>query len=164
MGKSTGKGSISLWVHKLKTLEATKTFNSSYYSGPAVKVGAGIIAGEVYEYVNSKGYRVVGPECVLCGFAGGYTQGVGHSQLTSAYGLAVDQVLEWEVVTPAGDYVTATPEKHADVYWALAGGGPGTYGVVLSVTVKAYPDGPVAGGTLRFNNTNSDAYWEAVGL
>ncbi|KAF9740453.1 hypothetical protein PMIN03_010243 [Paraphaeosphaeria minitans] len=164
MGKSTGKGSLSLWVHNLKILEATRAFNSSYYSGPAVKVGAGIIAGEVYEYVNSKGYRVVGPECGLCGFAGGYTQGVGHSQLTSAYGLAADQVLEWEVVTPAGDYVTATPEKHADLYWALAGGGPGTYGVVLSVTVKAYPDGPVAGGTLRFNNTNSDAYWEAVGL
>ena len=123
-----------------------------------------MIAGEVYKAVNASGYRIVGPECGLCGFAGGYTQGVGHSQLTSAYGLAADQVLEWEVVTPTGEHVIATPEKHADLYWALAGGGPGTYGVVLSVTVRGYPDGPVAGGTLIFNNTNSDAYWEAVGL
>ncbi|KAF2258396.1 putative FAD-dependent isoamyl alcohol oxidase [Lojkania enalia] len=164
MGKSSGKGSLSLWMHNLKTLELKKHYRSPWHKGAAMKVGAGNIAGEVYEYIATKGYRIVGPECGLCGFAGGYTQGVGHSQLTSAYGFAADQVLEWEVVTPAGQYVIATPEKHADLYWALAGGGPGTYGVVLSVTVKAYPDGPVAGGTLIFNNTDADAYWEAVGI
>ncbi|KAJ5451873.1 FAD-binding type 2 [Penicillium cf. griseofulvum] len=64
---------------------------------------------------------------------------------------------------PAGKYLTATPKKNKDLYWALAGGGGGTYGVVLSVTIKAYPDGPVAGGTLVVNNTNDAAFWEAIG-
>lgn len=164
MGKSTGKGSLSLWMYNLKSVDFKDNYTSPSYSGPAVKIGAGIIAGEAYAAVNAKGYRIVAPECGLCGFAGGYTQGVGHSQLTSAYGLAADQVLEWEVVTPSGQYLIATPEKNTDLYWALAGGGPGTYGVVLSITVKAYPDGPVAGGTLIFNNTDPDAYWDAVGI
>ncbi|KAJ4287123.1 hypothetical protein N0V88_007745 [Collariella sp. IMI 366227] len=162
MGKSTGQGALSLWMFNLKSIEILKQFKSRHYSGPAVKLGSGVIAGEAYQAVTAAGYRIVAPECGLTGIVGGYTQGVGHSQLSTAYGLAADQVLEWEVVTPTGEYLIATPEKHSDLYWALSGGGGGTYSIVLSATVKAYPDGPVAGGSLVINNTNDTAFWEAV--
>ena len=155
-------------MFNLKNIEIVKKYKSILYNGPAVKLGPGVIAGEAYRAVSAAGYRIVAPECGLSGLAGGYTQGVGHSQLTTAYGLPADQVLEWEVVTPAGDYLVATPtNKHKDIYWALSGGGPGTYGIVLSMTVKAYPEGPVAGGSLVIDNLpggNKTAYWEAVGL
>lgn len=164
MGKSTGQGSLALWMYNLKTIEIMDNYKSPSYSGPAVKLGSGVIAGEVYRAIATSGHRIVGPECGLTGVAGGYTQGVGHSQLSTAYGLAADQVLEWELVTPSGDYLIATPEKNEDLYWALAGGGGGTYGIVLSATVRAYPDGPVAGGSLVVNNTNDTAFWEAVGI
>ena len=164
MGKSTGRSSLALWMYHLKTIEILKTYNSPFYSGPAVKLGPGVIAGEAYQAVLAAGYRIVAPECGLTGIAGGYTQGVGHSQLTTAYGLAADQVLEWELVTPSGEYLVATPDKNSDLYWALAGGGGGTYGIVLSMTVRAYPEGPVAGGSLVVNNINETAFWEAVGL
>ncbi len=42
---------------------------------------------------------MVGGECLTVGIAGGYTQGGGHSALTSRFGLAADQALEWEVIT-----------------------------------------------------------------
>lgn len=164
MGKSTGHGALSLWMYNLKKIEVIHRYKSRHYSGAAVKLGPGVIAGEAYEALNTAGYRIVGPECGLTGIAGGYLQGVGHSQLVTKYGAPADQVLEWELVTPAGKYLVATPDKNKDLYWALAGGGGGTYGVVLSVTIKAHPDGPVAGGTLVFNNTNEANYWEAVGL
>jgi len=164
MGKSTGSGSLALWMFNLKKIEIIKTYKSSWYSGPAVKLGPGVIAGEAYQAVSAAGYRIVAPECGLTGMAGGYTQGVGHSQLTTAYGLAPDQVLEWEVVTPSGQYLTATPKQNEDLYWALAGGGGGTYGIVLSMTVRAFPDGPVAGGALIIDNTNNTAFWEAIAI
>lgn len=59
------------------------------------------------------------------GIAAGYTQGGGHSLLISGYGMAADQVLEWEVVTPMGEHLFATPQQNIDLYWALSGGGDG---------------------------------------
>jgi hypothetical protein len=146
----------------LNTTEIIPSYKSSSYSGAAIKIGSGVIAGDAYAVAAASAYRFVGPECGLVGIAGGYSQGGGHSQLSTAYGLAADQVLEWELVTARGEYLVATPEQNSDLYWALSGGGGGTYGVVLSMTAKAYREGPVAGGLLVFPNANETAYWEAI--
>ncbi|KAI1135881.1 putative FAD-dependent isoamyl alcohol oxidase [Hypoxylon sp. FL0543] len=166
-GKSTGKGALSLWMHNLKTLQIIQTYKSDTYSGPAVKLGPGIIAGDAYEALASAGYRIVGGECASVALAGGYTTGGGHSMLNTAYGMAADSVLEWEVVTAAGEYLVATPQNNSDLYWALSGGGGGTYGVVLSMTTKIYPDGFISSGSLQFtlaNSPNESNFWEAVKL
>lgn len=101
------------------------------------------------------------------GMVGGYAQGGGHSFLTSHYGLAAENVLEWEVVTATGEHLVATPSNNTDLYWALSGGGGGTYGVVVSMTARIFPDGIIAsGGYLSFNTTTQgsvDAYWDSVG-
>lgn len=122
-----------------------------------------MIVGEATEIAHAAGYRVVGGECGSVGIVSGYTQGGGHSMLGAAYGMAADQVLEWDVVTPEGKHLLASPEQNSDLYWALSGGGGGTFGIVLSATIRIYPDGPVAGGLLSFANTNDEAYWQAVG-
>jgi hypothetical protein len=137
-------------------------YKSPSYRGPAVKLGAGVIAGEAYETARDAGYRIVAAECGLTGITGGYAQSGGQSQLVTAYGLAADQVLEWDVVTPQGEHLIATPEKNTDLYWALTGGGGGTYGVVLSATFKLFPEGPVAGGEMVVQTKNSTALWEAI--
>ncbi|KAG6368282.1 hypothetical protein INS49_002486 [Diaporthe citri] len=112
---------------------------------------------------SARGYRVVGGSCPTVGLAGGFTQGGGHGPLGGAYGLAADQVLEWEVVTAAGDYLTASSTQNAELFWALSGGGAGNFAVVLSVAVRAYADGPVAGaGFVLANSGNSTAFWSAV--
>jgi hypothetical protein len=77
------------------------------------------------------------------GCIGGYTQGGGHSPASHNYGLAADQVLEAEVVLANGQIVTASPCNYTDLYFAIRGGGGGTYGVVTSMTVKVYPSTPV---------------------
>ncbi|KAI1755488.1 putative FAD-dependent isoamyl alcohol oxidase [Xylaria castorea] len=167
VGKSTGKGALSLWMFNLKTAEVIQQYESKTYTGPAMKVGSGIIGGEAIAVAAQAGYRVVGGECASVSLAGGYTQGGGHSMLNSAYGMAADNVLEWEVVTATGEYLVATPENNTDLYWALSGGGGGTYGVVLSMTTKIYRDGPIASAilTFGFNDTAmEDNYWEAAEL
>ncbi|PQE16637.1 FAD FMN-containing isoamyl alcohol oxidase protein [Rutstroemia sp. NJR-2017a BBW] len=112
---------------------------------------------------SADGYRVVGGSCPTVGVTGGFTQGGGHGPLGSAYGLGADQVLEWEVVTAAGKHMSVSPVHEADLYWALSGGGAGNFAVVLSMTVRAYVDGPVAGASFSFvNNGNDTAYWAGV--
>ncbi|KAJ8122026.1 hypothetical protein O1611_g9947 [Lasiodiplodia mahajangana] len=61
-----------------------------------------------------------------------------------------------------GKHVIASPTHHPDLFWALSGGGAGNYAVILSLTTKAHADGPIAGGTLTFQNTNDDAFWAGV--
>lgn len=63
LGKSTGRGSLSLWTHNLKETTAILSFSSGLYTGPAIKLGAGIQAFEAYAFANSTGFRLVGGEC-----------------------------------------------------------------------------------------------------
>lgn len=165
-GKSTGKGGLSLWMHNLESTSVIEQYKSSHYSGSAIRVGAGVLAADAYLAAQKSGLRVVSGGCPSVGFAGGFTQGGGQSLLSSRYGMSADNVLEWEVVTAAGDHLVVSPSEHEDLYWALSGGGGGTFGVVLSMTVKAHPDGSVTGAYLSFNSSSvgSDVFWEAVDL
>lgn len=151
-------------MHSLNHSDYISHFNRSNYNGPAFRLHAGILGSVAYEAAHAKGLRIVGGDCGSVGIAGGYLQGGGHSILSSAYGMGADQVLEWEVVTAQGDHITATPEQHSDLYWALSGGGPGTYAVVISVTVRAYRDGVVGGAniTIPAVSNSDDTIWDAV--
>jgi hypothetical protein len=151
-GKSTGAGAVAIWTHHLKDMEIID-YNSQFYTGKAIKVGAGVQGFEADEIAHDNDVMVVTGNCPTVGIAGGYTQGGGHGQLVSAFGLAADQVLEWEVVTGTGELVTASQSNNSDLYWALAGGGGGTYGVVLSMTSKVYPERQTASANLTFLNT-----------
>lgn len=75
---------------------------------------------------------------------GGWAQGGGHGPAVHDYGLGADQILSAEVVLASGDVVTASACSHPDLYFAIRGGGGGTYGVVIQTTIKAYPNVPVS--------------------
>ncbi|KAH6612777.1 hypothetical protein B0J18DRAFT_441027 [Chaetomium sp. MPI-SDFR-AT-0129] len=166
-GKSTGKGALSLWTRNLQHKELVQHYNTSYYRGPAIKIGAGVNGKETAEFAAQYGYRFVVGSCPTVGVAGGYTQGGGHSFLSGLYGLGADNVLEWEVVTPTGERLVATPTKNSNLYWALSGGGGGTYGVVISMTSRVFSDGQIALASLSFNTTTvggDDPFWASVGV
>ncbi|KAI3393518.1 hypothetical protein diail_4195 [Diaporthe ilicicola] len=150
-GKSTGAGALGLWMHNLKDISFFD-YKSANYTGTAAKFGAGVQSEEAFAAASSHGLAVVGAEVSTVGHTGGYTQGGGHSALASTYGLAADQVLEWEVVDGRGSLITASPSENSDLYWALCGGGGGTYSVVISMITKTYTDIPVTGANLTFTN------------
>lgn len=162
LGRSTGKGSLALWMHSLNGITFFN-YTSINYTGPAVRIGAGVEGIKVTEAASQNGLRVVDGSCPTVGLSGGWLQGGGHGPLTARYGLGADNSLEFEVVTADGQHLTAKPSNaYADLYWALSGGGGGNYAVVLSTTLKAYADGPVAGASFTFANTSPDAFWSAV--
>ncbi|KAB8236625.1 FAD binding domain protein [Aspergillus alliaceus] len=163
MGKSTGAGAVAIWVHHLKKIEHVQYF-SDRYTGPALRMGAGVQGFEATAAAQAQGQLLVSGNCPSVGLAGGYTQGGGHGQLVSQFGLAADQVLEWEVMTAGGELLTASPSQHADLFWALSGGGGGTYAIVLGVVVKVYPEMKTATATLSFTDSRvtPEGYWEII--
>ncbi|KAJ5772240.1 hypothetical protein N7520_002769 [Penicillium odoratum] len=164
-GKSTGAGGLGIWTHNLKEFEYIEKYNSSSYQGPAVKMGAGIQAFEVYEKGEELGFTAVGGEGKTVGVAGGYVLGGGHSPMSSMYGLAADQVLALEVVLASGRFVTVTEETDPDLFWAIRGGGGGTYGVVTSVISRVHPKVGVTVSTFNFatsSNVSVDTFWMGV--
>ncbi|RAH78611.1 FAD-binding domain-containing protein [Aspergillus japonicus CBS 114.51] len=164
-GKSTGAGALGIWTHNLKDIEVYDKYHLGNYRGPAVKLGAGVQAFEVYEKAHELGYTVVGGEGKTVGVAGGYVLGGGHSPMSSVYGLAADQVLALEVVLANGRFVTVTEQSNPDLFWALRGGGGGTYGVVTSIISRLHPKIPVTVSTFSFmtsTNVTADTFWAGV--
>ncbi|KAI4623422.1 hypothetical protein J4E80_003232 [Alternaria sp. BMP 0032] len=162
-GKSVGQGSLGIWTHNLNSIQPIHNYSQPWHKGPAMKLGAGVRGYEAYKGAHDAGLRVVGGDCATVGIAGGFLQGGGHSPLSGVYGMASDNVLEWEVVLANGTFVKATPEHNEDLYWALAGAGPSTFGVVTAVTLRAFPDGPVGGASIIFDRSqmSNDTFWEA---
>lgn len=161
LGRSTGWGALALWTHYLDTIEFY-TYTSAHYTGPAVRMGAGIQSFKVSEAAQKRGLRVVGGFCPTVGVAAGCLQDGNHGSLGSKYGLGAGNVLEFEVVTIDGQHLVATPTQNEDLFRALSGGGPANFAVALTVTLKAHPDGPVAGAQWVMLNTDNNAFYKTL--
>lgn len=101
----------------------------------ALKLGGGQSWLEAYEAVGLD-YDVVGGHEPSLGAAGGWLMGGGLSPWSRRYGLGVDNVLQFEVVLANGNLVTADRCSYPDLFWALRGGGGGSFGVVTAVQYK----------------------------
>lgn len=163
MGRSTGAGALAIWTWKLNTVDIMD-WNDDWHQGKAVKFGAGVRGYEIMEALKGKGLVTLGGECPTVGVAGGYTQGGGHSALSTEFGLGADNTLEWEVVTADGRVVKASRTENSDLYWALSGGGAGNWGVVLSLIVRAFPDAPIGSAMIQFTPSQNPngRFWKAI--
>jgi len=93
-------------------------------------------------------------------------QGGGHGYLSSRHGLAADNALQFTAVTASGSLVTVNKHSNPDLFFALRGGGGGTFAVVLSATVKTYPTVQTTRHTLLMLSPASsephDSFWDAM--
>jgi FAD/FMN-containing dehydrogenase len=68
LGKSSGAGALSIWTHRLKSLRYYAHLEIPGYSGPAMKVGAGVTVREVYAEAHQNGVSALGGICEVSSF------------------------------------------------------------------------------------------------
>ncbi|KAL7619535.1 hypothetical protein AAE478_010075 [Parahypoxylon ruwenzoriense] len=175
-GRSVGAGALSIWTHHLKDMQFLPSYRIGEYRGMAAHMGAGVESWEEHNFMARHNITVLSPGCQTVGGVGGWMSGGGHTTIASRFGLGADQVLALGVVTAAGRFVTADPYTNPDLFFALRGGGGGTYGIVTSAIFKAYPPVNVTGSSLSLmlsnpSNTSfpipglvtkADTFWKGV--
>src|ERR671925_2168011 len=83
-----------------------------------VRVGGGATWGEVDRATGEHGLATPSGIISTTG-VGGLTLGGGLGHLTRACGLSIDNLLAVDVVLADGQVVTASPEQHQDLFWAV---------------------------------------------
>jgi FAD/FMN-containing dehydrogenase len=86
----------------------------------AVTLGAGSQYGEVLLEASLRNQDVLAAGDAYVGVGGHLTRG-GHASLSAYYGLAADNALEFEIVTPGGEILTINECQNQDLFWATRG-------------------------------------------
>ncbi len=140
-GTSCAPDSLLIWTRHLNDIALHQDFVPQGCAGkvaaqPAVTMGAGVIWIHAYDAVTTKaGQYVQGGGCTTVGVAG-LVQSGGFGSFSKHYGTAAAGLLEAEVVTADGKIRIANTCTNPDLFWALKGGGGGSFGVISKVTVR----------------------------
>ncbi|KAK1139828.1 hypothetical protein N8T08_011154 [Aspergillus melleus] len=169
LGRSGAPHSLQIATFRMRGLSFSDGFvpkgaPRGHILGSTVTVEAGAILDEIYPAVKEEGKVAVLGAAHTVGAAGGYIQGGGHSPIGSWKGMASDNAVEFEVVTADGDLVTANEYQHQELFWALRGGGGGTFGVVTKVTLRTFDEVPTVAVNLTISvpwSPNS-SYWQVL--
>ena len=100
------------------------------------RCAAGTLWAEVSQPASEHGLAPLAGSSPDVGVVG-YVLGGGLSWLARKHGLAANSVRAIELVTADGQLVRATHDDHAELFWALRGGG-GNYGIVTAVEIELY--------------------------
>ncbi len=160
LGGSNAPDSLMIWTHPMRQITLHEAFVPAGGAGlvaptPAVSIGAGCRWIEVYDAVTTKAGRYVqGGGCTSVGVAG-LVQGGGFGSLSKAFGTGAAGLIEAEVVTADGQIRVVNAHRSPDLFWALKGGGGGSFGVVTRLTLLTHA-APKLGGGFEVNIKAAD--------
>ncbi|WP_201285554.1 FAD-dependent oxidoreductase [Chelativorans xinjiangense] len=164
-GGSNAADSLLIWTRRMNAIEVHDAFTpdgSDVEPTPAVSVGAGAIWGEVYKQVCAGAGRYVqGGGCLTVGVAG-LIQSGGFGSLSKAFGTAASSLVEAEVVTADGVIRIVNAVRDPELFFALKGGGGGTFGVVTRVTLRTHDMPATIGAVFADISARSDEAYRAL--
>lgn len=142
-GTSNAPDSLLVWTRAMNDVTLHDAFvpkggGGQWAAVPAVTAGAGAMWIDLYHAVTSEGGRYVqGGGCTDVGVAG-LVQSGGFGSMSKAFGTAAASLLEAEIVTADGVARTVNTGSDPDLFWAIQGGGGGSWGVVTRVTLRTH--------------------------
>jgi FAD/FMN-containing dehydrogenase len=166
-GNSNRAGSLLIWTHRLRQIELHDAFVPAgapvgHSAVSAVTVGAGCLWGEIYRKVSVEGGRYAqGGGCLTVG-VGGFVQGGGFGSLSKQFGTGAASLLEAEVVTADGRIRTVSRWSEPELFFALRGGGGGTFGVVTRLTLRTRALPPTIGAMIFEVSAADEASWREL--
>ncbi|KAJ7784953.1 FAD-binding domain-containing protein, partial [Mycena maculata] len=140
LGRSTAPGSLLLRTTQLRNISFTDAFFVGAQNvGSAVTVGPGVPDDSLYQQAQANGKTAVaGAAGTVCP-AGGWVQGAGHSAMSPKLGLGADNAFEFHVVVSSGELLQVNNISNPDLFYAIRGGGAGSWGVIVSATFRTFP-------------------------
>jgi FAD/FMN-containing dehydrogenase len=108
----------------------------------SVSIGSGSSLGSVYKALWPN-LAIPAGSCFPVGVAG-HSLGGGFGLLGRSFGLACDSVLSMEVVDASGQIRNVSGQENPDLFWALRGGGNGSFAVVTNFNFRTSPVSMVA--------------------
>lgn len=163
-GTSNAADSLLIWTRHMHDVTIQNNFvargcEATQAPRRAVTVGSGTIWLQAYDAVTTKaGAYVQGGGCTTVGVAG-LIQSGGFGSFSKHYGMAAAGLLEAEVVTADGKVRIANACTNSDLFWALKGGGGGTFGAVSKLTLRVRDLPEFAGGAnFTIKAASDDAY------
>ncbi|MEX0409263.1 FAD-binding oxidoreductase [Aquibium sp. LZ166] len=160
-GTSSAPDSLLIWTRRMNAITVHDAFVAAGCDGvqapqPAVSVEAGAIWAHVYDAVTTKAGRYVqGGGCLTVGVAG-LVQSGGFGNFSKGYGTACASLLEAEIVTADGAVRIANACTNSDLFWAIKGGGGGSFGVVTRLTLRTHDLPEFVGGVFAEVTCRSD--------
>jgi FAD binding domain/Berberine and berberine like len=160
-GTSNAADSLLIWTREMHDVTLHDSFVAEGCGGTtpgrAVTIEAGALWLPTYNAVTTKAGRYVqGGGCATVGVAG-LIQSGGFGSFSKNYGLAAASLLQAEIVTADGKLLIANACTNPDLFWALKGGGGGSFGVVTKVTLATYELPEFFGRVQGLIKANSDA-------
>jgi FAD/FMN-containing dehydrogenase len=166
VGTSNAPDSLLIWTRPMNAITVHDAFSPQSAGTdpvPAVSAGAGCIWLHAYQAVTGGAGRYVqGGGCTTVGIPG-LVLGGGFGSFSKAYGTAAGSLLEAEIVTADGQTHIVNQAREPDLFWALKGGGGGTFGVVTRMTLATY-ELPATFGAVKLDlqALSDEAYWRLL--
>jgi FAD/FMN-containing dehydrogenase len=120
------------------------------------RVGAGATLVDLYAALAAKGVAIAGGSCPTVGITG-LLLGGGVGVLSRQFGLTCDALRAATVVTADGHVRTVDPNRDPNLFWALRGGGGGSFGAVTDLTLAVRPSPVVQRFHLEWEFTHAEA-------
>jgi FAD/FMN-containing dehydrogenase len=132
-GLSVNDGGLVIDVRPMKQIDVDPIART-------VRAGAGVTWAEFDAATQQYGLATTGGRVSSTGIAG-FTLGGGSGWAERTFGLACDNLISVDLVTAAGQQLTASQDQHPELFWALHGGG-GNFGVATTLEYRLHPLGP----------------------
>jgi FAD/FMN-containing dehydrogenase len=164
LGRSSRTEALLIWTHEMRSLEFESAFRpvgAPEETEPVAVVhcGPGLTWLDVYQAATERDLYVQGGSATSVGL-GGFLLGAGYGLFSKRFGNAAANLVEAEIVVANGSVIIANEHQNSDLFFALKGGGGGSFGIVTRFTVLTFAPPKTVGNLVQNLSAETDGAYQ----